>query len=120
MKRTLTNYIIVGGQNQCSYPILDRNIDIHTSITFYRFKSLEYLSCTEATQAWGYSKQEKTGLWGARPVQEMCCVRRAKPLVCKDDTFRVNLLSDAFSKMVAGKLIAIIFYKLEKLELFLI
>lgn len=69
---------------------------------YSRFKSLEYISCTEATQAWGYSKKEKNSLWGARVVQEMCCVRRTKPLICKDDEFRVNLLSDAFEKLISG------------------
>lgn len=78
---------------------------------FYRFKTLEYLSCTDATQAWGFSKQEKNGLWGARAVEEMCCVRRAKPLVSKDDTFKLHLLSDAFSKLVAGNLFEIVLHK---------
>ncbi|XP_058828116.1 uncharacterized protein LOC131688009 [Topomyia yanbarensis] len=62
---------------------------------------LEKISCTDSAQAWGYSKIEKTSLWGAKLIQDLCCVRQRKPNICVDVGTKEQLLSESFRKIIA-------------------
>ncbi|XP_062538609.1 uncharacterized protein LOC134206882 [Armigeres subalbatus] len=52
-------------------------------------------------QAWGYCRAEKTSQWGAKPIQDLCCIRQVKTLKCTDDAKREQILSESFSKILS-------------------
>ncbi|XP_062702450.1 uncharacterized protein LOC115267022, partial [Aedes albopictus] len=45
-----------------------------------KHKRVEFLSCTDVSQAWGMSKAHKTAAWGAKRVKDMCCVLTPKKI----------------------------------------
>ncbi|XP_058453388.1 uncharacterized protein LOC131431586 isoform X1 [Malaya genurostris] len=62
-----------------------------------KHRTLEYLSCTDITQAWGITKSAKKAPWGAKRITELCCVNQSKSLKTTDSKTEEQLLSTSFN-----------------------
>lgn len=79
-----------------------RNISFFRT-NMFRYRKLEYLSCTDVQQAWGISKSQKSNTWGAKRVVELCCVRKPKEVLAESGNTD-EILSDSFKRILSGKL----------------
>lgn len=70
--------------------------------TFYRQPLLEYMSCTDVTQAWGISKSGKKATWGAKRVKDLCCVNKPKLLEVPQGNAAEDILRTSFNRILNG------------------
>ncbi|XP_055542580.1 uncharacterized protein LOC129728189 [Wyeomyia smithii] len=61
---------------------------------------VEYLTCTSSRQAWGISKSEKTDLWKAKVVRNLCCARKHSELAVIDLGNMRELLKQGFDRIM--------------------
>ncbi|XP_055524653.1 uncharacterized protein LOC129718184 isoform X1 [Wyeomyia smithii] len=61
---------------------------------------VEYLTCTSSRQAWGISKSEKTDLWKAKVVRNLCCARKHSQLAVIDLGNMRELLKQGFDRIM--------------------
>nr|XP_029731017.1 uncharacterized protein LOC109417047 isoform X2 [Aedes albopictus] len=69
-------------------------------LSLNRSGSASYLSCTDTVQAWGITKSERTVPWGAKPVDDLCCVNHPKKIICTDNTLEHNILVESFNRVL--------------------
>nr|XP_029712998.1 uncharacterized protein LOC115257492 [Aedes albopictus] len=62
--------------------------------------AVEYLTCTSSRQAWGISKAEKTHLWKAKRIMDLCCVRKPSTPVEVDISKKAELLRESFRRIL--------------------
>lgn len=60
------------------------------------------ITCTDSTQAWGFSKAEMTILWGAKLIDELCCVKKPKKIECTNVALKTKFLGEAFDRLLKG------------------
>ncbi|XP_062541367.1 uncharacterized protein LOC134209398 [Armigeres subalbatus] len=63
---------------------------------------LEYISCTDVTQAWGISKAGRKATWGAKRVTDLCCVNKPKLLETPESNAELELLTTSFNRILNG------------------
>ncbi|XP_062549688.1 uncharacterized protein LOC134214292 [Armigeres subalbatus] len=68
-----------------------------------KYRKLEFLSCTDVSQAWGLSKSQKMTPWGAKRVQDMCCAPTVKKLEDKHSLEEECIISESFTRILSGK-----------------
>ncbi|XP_062550087.1 uncharacterized protein LOC134214794 [Armigeres subalbatus] len=61
---------------------------------------LEYISCTDVTQAWGISKAGRKATWGAKRVTDLCCVNKPKLLETPESNAELELLTTSFNRIL--------------------
>lgn len=91
----------------CSCTIGNKLLILHelnSDNYFYRHPLLEYMSCTDVTQAWGISKAEKKAKWGAKRVKDLCCVNKPKLLEVSRSNREdeENILTTSFNRILNG------------------
>ncbi|XP_065072763.1 uncharacterized protein LOC135697074 [Ochlerotatus camptorhynchus] len=64
-----------------------------------QFEFVEHMTCTDSRQAWGKSKTNMTSLWRAKPVEELCCVRK-HPKLFSNAPNKEDLLQQAFNRIL--------------------
>lgn len=79
--------------------IMDRNLASYQ--TNFRFRFVEYMTCTDSRQAWGRSKAEITQ-WRAKPVLQLCCVRKHPPVCSSEAPNKRELLQQEFNRILRG------------------
>lgn len=71
--------------------------------SFHSVDSVDYLTCTDAVQAWGLSKSAKTTPWGAKRISELCCVKKPTVPQPSDPELKERVLAEAFTRILNGK-----------------
>ncbi|XP_062701765.1 uncharacterized protein LOC109418287 isoform X2 [Aedes albopictus] len=64
-----------------------------------QFRFVEYMTCTDSRQAWGRSKAEITQ-WRAKPVLQLCCVRKHPPVCSSEAPNKRELLQQEFNRIL--------------------
>lgn len=72
--------------------------------------TIEYLSCTDAVQAWGLSKSGKNKPWGAKKIADLCCVRKPPAPEVVDQELKNKIISESFTKILNGTTNIVMFF----------
>ncbi|XP_055604791.1 uncharacterized protein LOC129753023 [Uranotaenia lowii] len=66
-----------------------------------RFRKVEYMSCTDAAQAWGKTKMDKkTPPWCAKPIRDLCCVKKITRLQATNADLKKKILQESFGRIL--------------------
>ncbi|XP_058817229.1 uncharacterized protein LOC131680531 [Topomyia yanbarensis] len=66
-----------------------------------RYRKLDYMSCTDVTQAWGITKSQKTAPWTAKRINDLCCVKIPQKLKYVENELEEHILSESFGRILS-------------------